>query len=427
MDRQAVDCTPALSRQELMEIKAFEQRVENRTHLIKTKTEYIRKPLLLMKHMKMEDYQALLQRKFGYTDSDAENDREEISDLMTEYFAFRNKYSEEDITIAEQYYQNEDKENKILLEKKQKDEKEKEAKMRAIVAETERKYTPSLQTSTLLPAFSMCSKMTTKRPDTETAGPSCKKVCLEYDLTTTTKENVQNLEEYDNEKHKIEMKLLSYISSIWAITPVWRLYTFRFPRYVVPVSHPKLATTFERDGSCKYMDAVPVGDTTKLEARIWTRRVKAFGITPGWKTCLNDRAQCAVNQIRAGDGMEKFLESTSRRQGDPWTPQYQSLTIMVENVGNKDIPEQYPYVIYCLIGRANIGRDIDSKSYLLVRPRYFDQNVLITNERYNEDTLHEWLRKMAKEENGRIYCGSTDFRITTCVKQIQETLEQKTV
>lgn len=425
MDTQPVDFTPALSREELTELKAFEQRVENRTHLIKTKTEYVRKPVLLMKHMIKADYQALLKRKFNYTDSDEETDREEVSDLMNEYWEYRKQYSETDIEIADKYYKQQDLEKKIEMENKEREEKENK-QLESLKRQKEPTYTlvprPWIPGTPLL-----CSKVCAKGVETEIPGPSNKKFCSDYDLGTVTDDNVNKLEEYDEERHKIETKLQRYTTSVWSITPVWRLYTFRFPRYVIPISHPKLWTTFERDGNCTYMDALPIGDTTKLEPRIWTRRVQRFGITPGWKYCLNDKARCEAHEVKAGDGMEKFLESTSRRQHDKWTPRYQSLTVMVENVESKDVPEQYPYIIYCLVGRASVGRDIDSKSYLLVRPRYFDKNVSIENQRYDENGLHEWLIKMGKEENGRIYCGSTDFRITTCVKQIQETLEQKTV
>lgn len=425
MDTQPADFVPVLSREELMELKAFEQRVHNRTQLIKTKTEYVRKPVLLMKHMMKADYEALLKRKYNYTDSDEENDREEISDLMNEYDEYRKQYSEADIEIADKYYRARDMENQIQIEKKQREEKENK-QLESFMKQNQETY-PLASKRWIPPIVPLCSKVCTKRVETEIAGPSSKKFCSDYNLETVTDENVDKLEQFDHERHKIETRLQTYTMSVWTITPVWRLYTFRFPRYVIPISYPKLWTTFERDGNCTYMDALPIGDTTKLEPRIWTRRVKTFGITPGWKYCLNDKARCEAHEVKAGDGMEKFLESTSRRQHDKWTPRYQSLTIMVENVESKDVPEQYPYIMYCLIGRASVGRDIDSKSYLLVRPRYFDKNVSIENERYDENALHEWLIQMGKEEKGRIYCGSTDFRITTCVKQIQETLEQKTV
>lgn len=406
------------TQEEVQNIVEARTKWENRKQLLKTKNGMMKKPGLWNY---VPNGRLVVKRKYGISDSDEEEDAAEVNSLEIDYTDLRGNTTDQELNNAIAFYRQQD-----AIRAFAEAEKEKAAlKVKQNAQFLERLKNPvdifpvnqAIEIMRQIGSGDLKKKAINSMPEMLP-----KKRKYDYYLM---------LNESDDET-STENELYADISyetrKLWQITPVWRLYTFGFKRSLIAENCPKLLTEFDRQGVGRWMDSIPMVDVPKGNSTIYTRRVKRFQIHGNWHLLLNNRSRIEEHEIAAGDGIHRFLESTSRRQHDKWTPNYQSVTLMTQTVSEDlDPMNQDPVIfrMYCLVARENCGRDVDSKAYMLVRSQYFDKNVEIMNESLKEDTLKIWMTRMAKEKKGRTFCGSTDFRITTCVREIQQIFENK--
>lgn len=405
------------TQEEVRNLEEARTKWQNRKQLLKTKDGMMKKPAL-WNHERQG--RLIVKRKYGLTDSDEEEDANEIHSFEIDYTDLRGNITEQELNEAIAYYRKQD-----AIRALAQSEKEKAAAKLKENAEFLKRRQDPVDIFPVGQAIELMRHVNPQiRKKAKNSMPELLPTKRKYDYYLM-------LNESDDETER-ENELYTDISyetqKLWQITPVWRLYTFGFKRSLIGENCPKLLTEFDRESIGRWMDSIPMVDVPKGNLTIYTRRVKRFQIHGNWHLLLNNRSRIEEHEIAAGDGMHRFLESTSRRQRDKWTPNYQSVTLMTQTVSEDlDPMNQDPVIfrMYCLVARENCGRDVDSKAYMLVRPQYFDKNVEIVNESLKEDTLKIWITRMAREKKGRTFCGSTDFRITTCVKEVQEILENK--
>lgn len=365
----------------------------------------------------------IVKKRYQLTDREEEENYEETHSLEVDYKQERDNMSEKDVDDAIAFYLPQ---KKLRLLKLQREEEEKEKQKKEL--EHAKNIANPIDEYPIAEGIERLKRMSdsnVKTPKWDRGGPLgeqflSKKRKFDYFLTLETSDDEirRDSDTYGRISHQAEQ--------LWRITPVWRMYTFFFKKSLLATNCQKLMTEFERESHLRWMDSIPVADVTRLESRIYTRRVKRFAIHPTWQLFLDQCADLEPHEAAGGSGLQQFLESTSRRQHDKWTPNYQSLTVMVQNIRedlDPDNPDPVIYRIYCLVARENIGRDVDSKSYLLVRTRYFDKNVHVENESLTTDKLKIWMIRMGQEKKGRIFCGSTDFRITRAIQETGEVFD----
>lgn len=411
-----------LTEEEVLKLETLRNRWQRRKELIKTKNGMMKRPAM----WKSELYgRPMVKEKYGITDSDEEEDMSEIHSMELDYTDVRQFMTETEVDQAIAFY-NQQREIRALAQ-----EERKKAETQAKLKEKRKaEFEEQMKNPTELFPVSEALELLRNEADNNIRRKA--KASLPVLLPTKRKYDYYLMLNESDEETVRENDLYSDISyetqKLWNITPVWRLYTFSFKRSLISEAFPKLMIEFDTLSTSRWMDSIPVGDIEKGDNRIYTKRVKRFSLNAHWHLLLNHLSVIEEHEVAAGDGLDRFLESTSRKQHDKWTPNYQSLTVMKQTVSEDlDPMNQDPitYRIYCLVARENVGRDVDSKSYLLVRSRYFDKNVGVVNESLNLDGLNIWMTRMAKEKKGRTFCGSTDFRITTCVKEIQNIFENK--
>lgn len=411
-----------LTEEEVMKIEKARTRWQRRKELLRTKNGLMKKPALWNYEPHGKE---IVKKKYGITDSEEEEDKSEIYSLKIDYTDLRGDMTEEEVNNAIAFYNQQRRIRELAEEEKKKALEQAKAKEKREAQFEEQRKNPT----DLFPVAEALELLRNSadgniRRKAHHSIPRILPNKRKYDYYLM-------LNESDDEtvrENELYAELSCEIQKLWTITPVWRLYTFSFKRSLISETCPKLMVQFDRECNSRWMDSIPIPDITKGDSKIYNRRVNRFSIHANWHLLLNNLAVIEEHEVAAGDGLDRFLESTSRKQHDKWTPNYQSLTIMTQIVSDElDPMNQDPiiYRIYCLVARENNGRDIDSKSYLLVRPRYFDKNVGVVNEALKEDTLKIWITRMAKQKKGRTFCGSTDFRITTSVREVQQIFENK--
>lgn len=397
-----------LSEEEVNKFKEQREKIVGRKLLLRTKNGLIPRPLLL-KWVTPHMGRKFLSSKYGFTESDEENDSQEIMEMEVSYHTLKGDITEETIQLHLEHYKAKHmKEEAELTEMLRKEDalKKKDAYLKSLsLAPLPRKLLSTAQKRKLDQDLEMAHK----------------KIHTAYKMR---QHGIRFILSPDDPQYP---DIRREASKLWMITPVWRIYSFHFTQSSLSPDCHKLFTEFVRDEASRWMESVPVPDTTKMEPRVWTRRVKKFSLDPKWILFLDNGAWVNDDQTRAGTGLQKFLEGTSRIKDDKWTPRYQGLTMMVEHIDVSGSEEHDPvvYKMYCLVSRENFGRDTDSKAYLLVRRRHFDKNVFTENESLTEETLSIWVTRMAQEANGDVYCGSTDYRITQSIENIQHLLEEE--
>lgn len=369
----------------------------------------------------------MVKKRYQLTDVEEQDNYAETHSLHVDYTQERDNMTEKEVDEAITFYLPQ---KKLRLLKLQEEERQRE-KLKKELDFAKNRANPidlhpiqeGIQKLRQMPESSAKTSVLDKggRVVDFSGGPFLsKKRKFDYFLTLDTSDDEirRDSDTYGRISHQAEQ--------LWRITPVWRIYTFSFKKSLLSSNCQKLMTEFERESHTRWMDSIPVADVTRLEPRIYTRRVKRFSIHTTWQLFLDQCADLESHEAAGGSGLQQFLESTSRRQHDKWTPNYQSLTVMAQNIrGDLDPDDADPviYRIYCLVARENIGRDVDSKSYLLVRPRYFDKNIQVDNESLTVDKLKIWMIRMGQEKKGRIFCGSTDFRITRAIQETSEVFD----
>lgn len=396
------------------EIEAIGKAYHTRITLFYTKQGHLKRPNY---YGRLDDANKANIRRgfFKMTESDDEEDEREIEILQKAFDIARGNVTVTQMRDAKLVYDKEDEENK-KKEIKVFVKTETEATLKRMREMKAVSYHP-MEAMNFMRGLPSPEKKKRKRAslgkwDYESqAKPSALDYYLTFDdLTEEYQMKLENLDE-----------CTALIDRAVGITSVWRLYTFHFKQAQVDHEYPKLYVTFENP--CSRMvggAAEPVADITKMETRSWTRRVKEFKLGREWIYFLNMSADIAEEELPGGDALRKFFESASRIQNDKWTPNYQSLTVMTETVNPERDATGFAYRIHCLVARAPIGRDVDSRAYLVARPRHFDRNIMTDNTNLDREGLTAWMLKFAGEKNGRVYCGSTDFNVTSILNEMQE-------
>lgn len=397
------------------EIEAVGKAYHTRITLFKTKLGYVQRPAY---YQRLDDHNKANIRHGFYkmTGSDDEEDAREIDILSKAFDIARGNITVTQMREAKVVYDKEDAENK-KKEKEVSVKTETEATLKRMRDVKAVSYHP-MEAMNFMRGIPSPEKKKRKRTphlgkwdyDSQ-AKPSALDYYLTFDdLTEEYQMKLENLDE-----------CTALIDRALGITSVWRLYSFHFKEAQVDHEYPKLYVTFENPSSRMVGGAAePVADITKMETRSWTRRVREFKLGREWIYFLNMSADIVDGELPGGDALRKFFESASRIQNDKWTPNYQSLTVMTEKVNPERDATGFAYRIHCLVGRAPIGRDVDSRAYLVARPRHFDRNIMTDNTNLDREGLTAWMLKFAGEKNGRVYCGSTDFNVTTILNEMYE-------